>query len=110
MKFYKHTSTKTDLFIQLGDALEWLTTYVDGRHSKEPRTPFYCRLVPTGEIALVHVVKWVYEECLAEINEEEARALDTALVDRIARIERGEEQPRFHRTKYYGLLQEPAQP
>jgi len=67
----------------------------------------YCRLVPSGEIALVHLVKWVYADLLAEIGEEEARMLDHVLVDRIGGIERGEALQFTKRTKYYGFLKEP---
>jgi hypothetical protein len=106
MKFYMHIQTKTDLFIMTGNAPEWLDTYVDGRHSKEKRTRMYCRLVPSREIALVHIADWVYRDILAEIGEEEATALDRALVERVARIERGERVQITKRTKGYATLQE----
>jgi hypothetical protein len=105
MRFYQQKLTN-DLFILMNNAPQWLHTYVDGRHSKEARTPMYCRLVPTGEIALVHLVEWFYTDDLTEIDEEEARALDSALVDRIARIEGGEEVQLSKRTKYHGYLKE----
>ena len=107
MRFYQHKITKNDLFILIGDVPEWLNTHVDGRHSRDERTPMYCRLVPSGEIALVHIVKWVYADLLTATGEEEARILDNALFDRIAGIERGEETPQLvKRTKYYASLKE----
>ncbi len=107
MRFYKHAITENDLFILIGDAPKWLNIYVDGRHSKEERAPMYCRLVPSGEVALVHVAKWVYTDLLTEISGEEAHTRDSALVDRIAEIAGGEEAPQFtKRTKYFSTLRE----
>jgi hypothetical protein len=110
MKFYRHTVTRTDLFILIGDRPNWLNTHVDGSHSKEKRLPMYCRVIPSREMVLIHVVKWAYSNYLTEISEEEARVLDSALVDRIAPIARSEEEPRYHRTRYYGYLQEAKAP
>jgi hypothetical protein len=107
MKYYRHGVTTTDLFIMLGDTPQWLNTHVDGGHSEEARTPMYCRIKPSGEIVLIHLVKWAYTSVLISVSEEDARTLDNALVDRIAGIERGEEEPRYHRTERYGYLQDP---
>ena len=109
MRFYQQKLTN-DLFILVKNAPEWLYTYVDGRRSKEARTPMFCRLVSTGEIALVHLVEWFYTDDLTEISEQAARAFDNALVDRIARIEGGEEVQLSKRTKYHGYLKDVSEP
>jgi hypothetical protein len=109
MRFYRHAAIHAaigNLYIGYGP-LNWLNTCVDGTSSKTQRTPLFCHGILTGRIALVHTDRWAYLEYLTEIDEASARQLDNALVERVGRIERGEEEPRFQwRTRWFGYLEE----